>query len=213
MEQIPAVPVKDIHDGEWEGLADADLSVIWFDETFPAIYQAYHQTLQTADTRPNGLPILLAGGDFPTDSTLTLEATVKAPTLSEGSILLESWQLISQAESQLSVHYQPDEDALAAIEQIQIYVQDDMGTWTERPATIDGRYLVFAMAQDEDTFCAVQLPVDYTPYYLAACGAGILLVTILICVVIKKMRNSRRGPLLADTPENTDANPSVDDSK
>ena len=191
-DQIPAVPGKEIHDGEWDGLAEADLSRIWYDQTFTAVYEAYHQTLQTEDTRSNGLPILLAGGHFPTDSLLTIEATPKSVTIPEGAALLDSWQITSEAESGLSIHYQPDEEALAAMDRIEIYVQDDMGTWTKRKATIDGRYLVFAMAQDEDTFCAIQLPVDYTPYYLAGGGAGICIVALLIVVVVKKLRRSRQ---------------------
>ena len=56
---------------------------------------------------------------------------------------------------------------------------------------MDGRYLIFGMAQDETIFCALQMPRDYTPYYLAACGVGILITLILIVYVTKRRRRNK----------------------
>lgn len=191
-EQIPAVPMTEFHDGHWDGLSDADLSAIWYDQTFQAVYEPYYQTLQTSDTRENGLPILLAEGNFPQNSALTIQSSHKAPTLAEGHSLLESWQLTAASPSELILHYQPQPEALDSMDRIHIYVQDQTGTWTQRQTQVDGRYLIFGMAQDETNFCAVQIPVDYTPYYMAAGAAGTVLLVILVTVIVKKHRKRRQ---------------------
>lgn len=189
--QIPAVPAAEFHNGQWDGLAETDLSSVWYDMSFTAVYDPYDQTLQTEDVRENGLPILLAEGQFPGGAILTLDPTAKAPTLPEGATLLESWQITTIAESELFIHYQPSSEALEHVDGIHIYVQDSNGTWTRREASMDGRYLIFGMAQDETTFCALQMPRDYTPYYLAACGVGILITLILIVYVTKRRRRNK----------------------
>ena len=203
---IPQVPDLAIHDGAWDGLSQADLSQILFDKTFTAVYEAYAQTLQTEDCRSNGLPIVIAVGDFPTDSQFAMKSTAKAVTLPEDATLLESWQISSLAESELSIHYQPDIPYQDDMERIQIYVQDALGTWTKRETTVDGRYLIFSMAQDEDTFCVIQLPVDYTNYYLAAAGAGVLLTLILIVIIGKKVKSSRKKKA-ENAPSTTGSSP------
>lgn len=190
-DQIPAVPSTRLHNGQWDGLAETDLSAIWYDMTFTAAYDPYDQTLETEDIRESGLPILLAEGHFPGGATLTLEATAKAPTLPDGATLLESWQITTTAESELTIHYQPSAEALKHVDRIHIYVQDSNGTWTRRETSMDGRYMIFGMAQDEATFCALQMPTDYTPYYLAICTVGILITVILIACTIKKMRHKK----------------------
>ncbi len=197
-DQIPSVPSAQLHNGQWDGLAEADLSAIWYDMTFTAVYDPYDQTLQTENTRETGLPILLAEGAFPRGAILTLESTAKTPTLPEGATLLESWRLTTTTESELTVHYQPSAQALEVPDRIQIYVQDNNGTWTKRETTLDGRYLVFGMAQDETIFCALQMPVDYTPYYLAACGVGILITMILIFVTVNKIRRKKENSPATD---------------
>ena len=198
IDQIPAVPTVGLHNGQWDQLADADLSSIWYDQTFTAVYDPYDQTLQTENIRENGLPILLAEGDFPNGAVLTVEATAKTPSLPEGATLLESWQITHTAESELILHYLPTDTALEDVECIHVYVQDANGTWTKRDTTIDGRYLIFGMAQDETVFCTMQMPVDYTPYYLAACGAGILITAILITCTVKKMRRNKKAASITD---------------
>lgn len=191
-DQIPVIPATELHNGQWDGLAEADLSAIWYDMTFTAVYDPYDQTLQTENTRENGLPVLLAEGQFPKDAILTLENTAKAPSLPEGATLLESWQITATAQSELTIHYQPAAQALEHPDRIHIYVQDATGSWTRRETAIDGRYLIFGMAQDETVFCAMQMPADYTSYYLAACGVGIVLTLIIIvCVVKKTLRNKK----------------------
>lgn len=189
VEQIPEVPVKDGHNGVWENLDTADLSQIWFDETFTAVYTSYHQTIQAENTRENGLPIVLAEGSFPDGAALIIEPTVKSATIPDGAALLESWQISPNADTSLIVHYLPAADA--DIHNVDIYVQDSLGTWTKRTSSIDGSYLVFSIAEDETTFCAIQLPVDHTPMMAAACGAAALVVLIVIVVVVKKCKKKK----------------------
>ncbi len=202
MDQIPPVPPKDLREGTWEGLANTDLSEVWFDHTFTAVYEAYEQTLQTSDTRENALPVLLATGAFPPGSEIQISSTAKSVTLPEGAALLESWQIALQTASDIVVHYQPSEsidlnadtDFLGVhtmADSLEIHVQDAKGTWTKREAAIEGRYLVFPMAQDETTFCLIQLPVDHTPIYLAAIGASALIILILMMIVIRNMRKNK----------------------
>jgi hypothetical protein len=199
VDQMPAVPAADLHNGQWDGLAEVDLSAIWYDMTFTAVYDPYSQTLQTENTRENGLPILLAEGEFPKNSVLTLENTVKAPTLPEGALLVESWQIAAVTESELTIHYQPSGEALKHPERIHIYVQDAAGAWTKRESSLDGRYLIFGMAKDERTFCVLQMPTDYAPYYLAAGGVGLIITLIFIICIVKKIRRKENSVSVTDT--------------
>ena len=198
--QIPAVPSLELHNGEWDKLAETDLSSIWHDQTFTAVYDPYTQTLQTSDTRPNGLPVLLAEGNFPRGAVLTLHPTAKSPTLPEGTVLLESWQIDTTAESELAIHYLPINEDSKEIQRIRIYVQDSKGTWTNRETRLDGRYLIFSMAKDETVFCVLEVPADHTAYYLVACGVGIVVTLTLILIVSKKIRKKQRDHSI---PEHT----------
>lgn len=200
MEQIPAVPPLELHNGEWDKLADADLSSVWYDQTFTAVYDPFAQTLQTSDTRPNGLPVLLVEGNFPRDAVLTLQSTAKSPTLPEGAVLLESWQIDTTAESEMAIHYLPANDDPREIQRIRIYVQDSKGSWTNREARPDGRYLIFSIAEDETVFCVLEMPTDHTAYYLAACGVGLAVTLALILIVSKKIRKKKNG---CSIPEHT----------
>lgn len=141
--QIPEIPEKDGYMSIWDGLSDADLSNVFFDMTFEAIYTGHNATIQTEQKRENGLPILLAQGDFTLDAMVSVAESNETPVLSDGETLLEVWNVtLSEAEKTLAVRLQVpencDTDHLLAL------ISDGDGNWTETEYQVDGKYLVIA---------------------------------------------------------------------
>ena len=77
--QIPGVPVREGAVGEWEGLAETDLTNIVFNLSFEPHYTSYSATIQSDAIRENGFPLLLVQGDFTEDTVQTITETDAAP--------------------------------------------------------------------------------------------------------------------------------------
>ena len=78
-DSIPKLPEKAGYVGRWDGLADADLSGIRFDVSFPAVYTAELETVQSEALGESKLPTLLAQGHFSGDTPIQLTKMEKGP--------------------------------------------------------------------------------------------------------------------------------------
>lgn len=188
--RIPAVPEKPGFEGEWEGLAQADLSHILFDRTFEAVYTGYSATLQSGAVRENGLPVLLVQGQFPADAAVEASESDAAPELEAGETLLESWSLslpeagqTEAARLQLPETYDGDT--------VSVRVRGGDGAWRTVESSVNGSYLVFGLAEGDDTVALVQTPSAPWPLY-AAVGAA---VAIGLTGLLVWKRKTRKKPL------------------
>ncbi len=188
--QIPAVPEKAGFTGEWEGLAQADLSHILFDLTFEAKYTAHSVTLQSDALGENGLPILLVQGDFAPDAQVCLTNLAETPELEEGETLLAAWRVsLSGSEAVTAARLQiPDGcDADSA----SVLVRGSGGSWKTADLTADGSYLVFPLEDGDDAVALIQVSTSdwLLAAAVAAAAAGIALTGLLIW---RKKRRSKK---------------------
>lgn len=173
--QIPAVPKKDGYEGKWDGIEAADFSNILFDLTFEPVYTAYDATIQSAQTRENGLPLLLAEGSFTDEAVVTISQSSSAPATAEGETCLESWAF-RMTESGHTGRFLLPEDADP--EQLKLLLGNEAGQWRAVEATVDGSYLVFALNGDDTTLALMQSASDQTMLITAGIAAAVLLIVL-----------------------------------
>lgn len=176
--RIPLVPKKQGYTGIWEGLENADLTNILFDMTFEAVYTAYRTTIQSAQTRENGLPILLAEGAFRDTAELSVEVSEGNPPLEKDETLLEVWSFeLSQPGKQFRFLLPPE----TAPDALTLLASTADGTWQPVAFTPDGSYLVFPAGAEQGQLALVQSGNDsMLPVVIAAAAVLIAAVWILV---------------------------------
>ena len=193
--KIPAVPEKDDGSGHWDGLSETDLSALYFDMTFEAVYDAYETVLASEAVRADGRPILLASSEFGSGAAVTLEELPTGPvSVSEGETIAESWSFtLTAAGSSSKLRYLPAEDLSAEElleDEAEIMVRDASGAWRTVSYTVDGSYLVFEVAEGDTGFCLVQSEgLSWMVYGLISVGVLVVLEGIVIVWVLIRKRN------------------------
>ena len=173
---IPDVPEKEGYTGIWEGLEDTKLSNVLFDTTFEILYTAYHTTIQSQQTRSNGLPILLVEGSFTNDAAIDVSASDAALQLSEKETLLEAWTIRMNETGTIARFLLPEgTDA----EALKLYVCGSESTWREADFTQDGSYLVFPLDPTDTDFALVEAPANNLVLYALVLAALAVMVVIV----------------------------------
>ena len=188
-EQIPAVPEKEGHSGNWEGLADADLTNVLFDLTFRAQYRAYQTVIASAEKREDGRPLLLLEGLFADGDTVSLSRTQEAVILQEGQTLLETWELTASGQGSVARFLLPVD---SQPQQLQLLLGDGEGNWSTASTAVDGSYLVFAPHADTYFLALVQVAEDRTLLWAAAITGGVLLVALPLILVIRNKKKKAK---------------------
>lgn len=185
LDQIPAVPKKEGYSGIWEGLKDAQLTNILFDMTFNGVYTSYQTTIESEETRENGLPLLLAEGSFSENVNISATGTEESPELGRKQTLLEVWKLTAN-EDVTTFRFRLPEGADGA--HILLLGKTADGNWKEISFTQVGSYLVFAPEERELTLAVVETPSSNLIIYLAAAVAliGAAALTVVLCKKKKK---------------------------
>ena len=185
-DNIPKLPDKAGYVGRWDGLADADLSDIRFDVSFPAVYTAEWETVQSEALGESSLPTLLAQGQFSSDTPIQLTRMEKGPAPGVHDKFLEGYAFTLPAGSADTLRYLPETQQ----ETVRVMVQDADGSWREVSHTRDGSYLVFAIEDGDQSFCLIG-SMKKTISWLPITGAGGAAVVVLL-VVILLVRHHRK---------------------
>lgn len=173
--QIPALPEKQGYSGNWEGLDALKADVVLFDATVKAQYIRYNVTVPSSQTGPDGKPIFLAQGNFPSDFALTTELWELSPALFEKETLLESRSVTSSyPEVVTALHYLIPKDA--DISRLQLYVHTSSGQWSAIDYTVRGSYIVFTPGADIDGIALTSVEVTQIPWLLIGSAAAIFLL-------------------------------------
>ncbi|MGN0975102.1 MAG: hypothetical protein ACI4OL_03810 [Gemmiger sp.] len=186
---LPSVPVQTGFTGKWDGLEEADLSCILFDETFTAVYTPLSSAQASAELRSVGHPVALLEGSFASDDTLHLTPDENQPELAAGETWLETWQLnlpasVEWEENQLyRLHYLPPEGS----SNVTLYLHSASG-WRETESTADGSYLVVDLCPGDDLLAAAERPSTAFPATLLGIGAALVLLALLRLRRRKKRR-------------------------
>lgn len=177
---IPQVKEKEGYVGCWEGLSADKLTNVLFDMVFTAQYTANDGVIAVQQLR-NDRPVVLAQGDFPIGTTVSVQPLNKADAL-------DGWEFaVSGGCTARQLRYLLPENVSA--EEVQLLLRKD-GNWESVEFTVNGSYLVFAVDAGTDAFCLMQAPADYT-WMLVSIGAGVLAVSLLAVVLIRRRKRNR----------------------
>jgi len=187
--QLPKVPEKDGFTAVWAGLESANLDHISTDLTFYAEYTAKNPTIQSAEQRENGIPVLLAQGLFSGEQFVSLEPIEDHSTLSQGEDWAESWAFSfpnGGEVTKLRVSLPPG----CGDSTVRLTVLDSNGQWQAREFTVEGSYLVFAHQDSDRALCLINSP-NITLTVLLSAGA--VLAAVLVIILLRKLRDKPRN--------------------
>lgn len=214
----PPLPEKDGIYAHWDR---TDLHGLHLDTVVTAVYDALLPTLSSEQTREDGRPIILAGGDFNDGDTMAATALTLTPEefhaadgsfadraanwfsyLKDGQLppltvnrrVAEQW-LVSLPDDGQETHtlrYLPSQDA----SHLRLYVNDGDG-WQAVSCDTVGSYLSFTAGGASPEFAVVTTASVWWP--LAAAIA--VCVAIVLAVLLGRRHRRRRKAAAASAPE------------
>lgn len=200
-DSIPKLPEKAGYVGCWDGLADADLSDIRFDVSFPAVYTAEWETVQSEPLGESKLPTLLAQGQFSDNTPIQLTQMTKGPAPGVHDKFLEGYAFTLPTGTADTLRYLPETEQT----NVRVMVKDADGSWREVSHTQDGSYLVFAIEDGDESFCLIG-SMKKSVSWLPIIGAGGAAVVVLLVVILLAHHRRKKKAVKSETPavnENT----------
>ena len=214
----PPLPEKDGIYAHWDR---TDLHGLHLDTVVTAVYDALLPTLSSEQTREDGRPIILAGGDFNDGDTMAATALTLTPEefhaadgsfadraanwfsyLKDGQLppltvnrrVAEQWRvsLPDDGQETHTLRYLPSQDA----SHLRLYVNDGDG-WQAVSCDTVGSYLSFTAGGASPEFAVVTTASVWWP--LAAAIA--VCVAIVLAVLLGRLHRRRRKAAAASAPE------------
>ena len=172
-EWIPPIPPKEGRASYWKGLAETDLSGIFFDLVFEQAYVNQTTVLESEMIR-NDLPLLFVQGNFSENALLHVQAADMQISLEEEEKLLEIWEFrTSEPANQTQIRLQLPQEADP--EMLQILIRGSDGSWRRESHHVLGRYGVASLLSGDDAVAVVE--VHSTPWLLyGLLSAGMVLL-------------------------------------
>ncbi len=200
-DSIPKLPEKAGYVGRWDGLADADLSDIRFDVSFPAVYTAEWETVQSEPLGESKLPTLLAQGQFSDNTPIQLTQMTKGPAPGVHDKFLEGYAFTLPTGTADTLRYLPETEQ----KNVRVMVKGADGSWREVSHTQDGSYLVFAIEDGDESFCLIG-SMKKSVSRLPIIGAGGAAMVVLLVVILLVHHRRKKEAVKSETPavsENT----------
>lgn len=200
-DNIPKLPEKAGYVGRWDGLADADLSDIRFDVSFPAVYTAEWETVQSEPLGESKLPTLLAQGQFSDNTPIQLTQMTKGPAPGVHDKFLEGYAFTLPTGTADTLRYLPETEQ----KNVRVMVKGADGSWREVSHTQDGSYLVFAIEDGDESFCLIG-SMKKSVSWLPITSAGGAAVVVLLVVILLVHHRRKKKAVKSETPavsENT----------
>lgn len=214
----PPLPEKDGIYAHWDR---TDLHGLHLDTVVTAVYDPLLPTLSSEQTREDGRPIILAGGDFNDGDTMAATALTLTPEefhaadgsfadraanwfsyLKDGQLppltvnrrVAEQWRvsLPDDGQETHTLRYLPSQDA----SHLRLYVNDG-GGWQAVSCDTVGSYLSFTAGGASPEFAVVTTASVWWP--LAAAIA--VCVAIVLAVLLGRRHRRRRKAAAASAPE------------
>ena len=200
-DSIPKLPEKAGYVGRWDGLADADLSDIRFDVSFPAVYTAEWETVQSEPLVESKLPTLLAQGQFSDNTPIQLTQMTKGPAPGVHDKFLEGYAFTLPTGTADTLRYLPETEQ----KNVRVMVKGADGSWREVSHTQDGSYLVFAIEDGDESFCLIGSMKKSVSWLSFTCAGGAAMVVLLVVILLVHHRRKKKA-VKSETPavnENT----------
>ena len=194
-DNIPKLPEKAGYVGRWDGLADADLSDIRFDVSFPAVYTAEWETVQSEPLGESKLPTLLAQGQFSDNTPIQLTQMTKGPAPGVHDKFLEGYAFTLPTGTADTLRYLPETEQ----KNVRVMVKGADGSWREVSHTQDGSYLVFAIEDGDQSFCLIG-SMKKSVSWLPIIGAGGAAMVVLLVVILLVHHRRKKKAVKSETP-------------
>lgn len=171
-ELIPAIPTADGTESEWSGpIAVGDQ--VYHDVVFQLTNTAHLKTLASDLIGSSGHPQFLLQGEFLKDAAFT--------AIAEESLTWSFTLPKSMTSMKLRCQIPQDVDTESLVLQVRTG-----SSWTDTDFSVDGKYLVFPISPEADAIRLVEIPKDYTLYYIG--GATLLALAAIITLISAKKR-------------------------
>ena len=214
----PPLPEKDGIYAHWDR---TDLHGLHLDTVVTAVYDALLPTLSSEQTREDGRPVILAGGDFNDGDTMAATALTLTPEefhaadgsfadraanwfsyLKEGQLppltvnrrVAEQWRvsLPDDGQETHTLRYLPSQDA----SHLRLYVNDG-GGWQAVSCDTVGSYLSFTAGGASPEFAVVTTASVWWPRAAAIAGC----VAIVLAILLGRRHCRRRKAAAVSAPE------------
>lgn len=188
---IPSVPKKEGYRGTWEGYDELISSEIVFDATFTCVYTPLNTTIQSRDLSENGLPILLAQGEFVTENSIFLSALEEDLPHKVGDSVIEKYEFtLPRSNTPITLRYLLPQGYDP--KNVSLFVRDADDNWNKVDFEVKGSYLVFSIDEGDNAFYSVYNKTHYL-FELAIGSAGISIVVILLFnAIIRKNKRKKK---------------------
>lgn len=172
---LPEIPQKEGCFAEWEDFSFTDIT---FGAEIQAVYKPFVTSLSSIELRENGLPIIIAEGNF-TDS-------VKLTALSDagaGYINSDMWTVTVPDDGSAShiIRYLPEIEPKKAVVTV-----TENGVSKTAKAEIDGSYLVFEVNSGSFDLTVTEKP--FPVYIVIAAIAAAAVIAVVVIVIVKKKK-------------------------
>ncbi len=171
--KIPAITPTPGYESTWTGEAKVS-DQLFFDTEFYISHTPHIKTLASQTLSGDGRPVLLAIGDFLQGQSVDAQESG------------ELWMLtLPESENNLELRFLPAENFQSESVGLQYLTAE--GTWVDTDFTVSGSYLVFNAPATAQALQIYEIPLDFTPYILAAAG-GLIVLAAIVLIVIKKRK-------------------------
>lgn len=178
-EELPKIPARENCYGKWD---TEDFTNIKADMTVEAVYDDYITSIESKVQAENGLPLILAEGEFSEKSEIVLsECDEKELKKSGMKHVISAWncEVTDNDRADTTIHYAVPRE----YKNPKVYVKKD-GEWKKCSAEYDGSYLVFHQDRDAEAFCISRA----FPIKQAVLAIVLLTLLCLAAVFGKKMK-------------------------
>lgn len=183
-DQIPPISQREGAIPYWKGLAEADLTNIYFDLTFEAAYESLRSTIacDPISDEVTEKPLFLLQGAFSENAAVSIARSEKTPPLEKRETLLGAWDLTLPEDPFTTGRLLLPEGCTGEHLTVRLY---DGQLWNTVSPTVDGSYVVFPLGTGtESVALAEKEPIHWQ--LPAALGGGAAVLALAVFLLLRK---------------------------
>ena len=191
-EQIPTVPEKEGFTGMWPDFKKTEITG---SNVIEAVYTARLSVIESAEKRGDtAMSLVIAEGDFTTDSVLTLVPVTDDLPAAPGGTVLEAWTVSvsgGEGERLQTIRYRIPELTDPVVGTLEILIRRD-NAWEPVETETRGSYTILETDGDTMTFCAMEKEGRTgSPLIYAVIGGGLLMLLLAVLLLRGRRKKNR----------------------
>lgn len=189
LSQVPEVPEKAGYLGHWAGLEEMTVP---FDRSFTLSYTPLASTVESAQRRPDGRPVMLMSGALSLGAEISAESSGEAAGLVGNRTVLDELSIsISGAEGKVTLRYLPPEGT--DLRYLILKLRGESVMSREVEYSIEGSYLVFEADSDVRELSIARNNGALLFHVCAAAALLSLLILLSLAAVKIKRRKKQKA--------------------